>query len=1310
MFARRAAIGGSVLVTVVLVLSSMGLLGALGVGSAGAVAPSSASLPAASPAAGPAALSTASTTTAALSTPGHVPLSRPTAPPSDAERSAKTPLGSQILHTLATDGVPLHDAYLPDLLYAGGPARQPSNGHVNLSFTSGPAPWGIGEYGLKNVSGTITPYSLSTPSIEANFTTAGIYGLAADISAPDEYGVQLNAVLNDVSLLGNPNYEIWTQNVFAFSPSLKNLTFISNLWNFSNPNFVFDCNSIYAVGGPYAESGCVPGVYAYAESSPVEAEYPFEVQVYLNSTLLSGRDAVYFNYTVSSGLGTYAGNYFYAIFNSLAPGELASSTPKPMYVAEGSTYDPAGLPNDFEVMIGGPGGGSNFDLVEASSTYMTLQYWNTTRGAYLTVPSAYNVAGETGETSDGVISAWAETGAATCVDCAELSNGPSFLYGMWGIGGLTPAGNVEPEHLWSVQAAPFFVLDQVNAFLFIAQGSSVFTTWTGTNWSLYQWAPDFEPYTYFDNLPVGNYSYVVVLANYEAAEGTFTLATGITYDYITVNLGTQDTTMGVYTPMWAINDTGLDNLESGLYDGYGDPILYNNEYAPIGQIPFNSLMGSFGDAAYFPWFGEFNEYGYQVFPGLMIWNEGFFDVDAEPSFTVSAPPTASYQLAVNHWGWPQENSLQTYFEDDGYMYYDSNTVTGWFPAVSYFGLDQSFASVTFWNDSYDDIFDNTFEVGGMGVFLYGGEDNYIASNWFVTGASPPSANPYATVAEDWGSIGLVDADWGDAYLYGSGAWDLCTICDRIYNNAFDTLVTASSLGIDPYTGLFPTLGPGAFSSAWNWEYEPGVTNIVGGNYFGGNYWWDYGLPDNPYGSLPDEEENWLPADEGLQDNPATICDNSGGLCWGGHGDNGDYYPLVTVPVYSVTFKELGLPSGTDWYVWLYDYDLTFTDYQLLFEYYFYFEETEFFNETAAPGTLGFLQPGGDFGWDAYSTNSNFVAVPYYGDFTVTGTSVTITVQFVHAYHLTVDETGLPSGTEWSAGACETTVSWCEDNTTHGTQTNVSALPAGTYHWNAEADGYASTPSEVFISISANTTVQVTFVTAYRLNVHEVGLPGGEEWIFSASDGTLFNYSARSGGDWINLTVGSGSYSWLAASPGFAASPASGIASVTAETNLTITFTSAPSATGTLSGTVTPASATLWIDGTQEPLSAGGAYSEVLPIGIHSVEVQESGYATYFNNVTVSLGQTTTLNIALTPVTSTSSGLAGIGGTGWLLIGLLAAIAAILLVTTLIFARRGRSPPPVAPYNAPSGAGGAPPSGEAPAAWQETPPPPSGGGT
>jgi thermopsin len=1304
MNARRATVGLALLVTMVMVVSSMGLLAAV----APPAAPRSASLapPAVAAPRGtsPTTLTGDSATPTAHLGSESIPLTPPSAP---AAGETNTPAAQKILSSLSARGVPLHDVFLPYLM--NGPHPALTNGHVDLTYTSSPAPYGIGEYGLENDSGVITPYTLATPSVEANFSTNGLTGYSPDISGPDEWGVQLNAVLNNVTLFGTGGYQFWTQNVFEYSPSNSSLTFVSNIWNFSAYDASLTCNSIYSSNG---FNECPE--YYYGESAPIPTTVPFTVQLYLNSSLENGRDAVFFNYSLTQSSGTTSGSYNYAIFNSLAAGGNPAATKAPAFVANGSAYNPAGLPDDFEITLGGPGGGSNFDVYEASYTYMTLQYWNTTADAYLTVPSAFNTGGDTGETSVGVNAAWSSFTnegivlppeiPASCQPCVTLSNGPSFQYGLWGVLGAGVGGySPYAEASFFTQSDLYATLEPGNAFLFLADGL-VFSSWEATNYSLFQWVPDFDSQYDYIALPVGNYTAIVVMSEFDPTELEFTIV-GNDFDSIGATLAPAvDTLNGVYTPLWAFNVTGLQNISSAI-DGYGNYLLFNNEFGNIGQVPFTT---DFIDNPYFPWFGLVNDYGFPVFPGILLFDLTDVDIVGAPSFTVALPPAPSYdQNIASYFGWPSTNNLQMFFWDDDDVSLESSAISGWWPAVSYFGLSQSSANAVFWNTSGANIVDNTFATQGMALFLYGGVYNEIYGNVFTTGADPTSSQPYPTVAEYYGSIGLVDADWGDANDYGAAAFTACDECDEIANNAFNTVVTADSPTIDPYTGLAPDQFQDEFSQAWNGPLDRGMTNIIGGNYTGGNYWWDYGFADNPYGVLPDAEYNDLPYYESDYSAPAaSICVDEFGNCDSGQGD---YYPLVNVALFNITFKEQGLPTGTSWGVELYVPPL-----------YYYFQDEYQSNSSNAPGWLNMTEPAGTWYYYPSSNNENYAA--FGSSVTITNHSVVVVVRFLTAYTLTVTESGLPAGTWWYADADNYTFDFGNGNSTNTATLVIRGLLPGVYNFYSETEDaaygkYVGTPYDVNIDISGPTTVHVTFEAAYSLSVHAVGLPSGARWLFTATSSTDDNLSEFTSDTWANFTVGAGAYDWQASSVGEAASPSSGVVTVGSNLTLTITFVNAATATGTLSGTISPSGATLWVDGTQETVGSGGTFSLVLPIGIHSVEVKDSGYATYFNNVTVSLSETTTLNIDLTSVSSTSSsGAAGISGLGWALIGLLAALAVILLVTTLIFARRGRNPPPPTAFVAPpavAGGAGAPPSGAAappPPAWQEPPPPPPAGGS
>jgi len=1172
--------------------------------------------------------------------------------------------GAQVVADLAQRGVSARDVYLPD--FAGAGRSVGSSGHVNLSYGAGPAPYGIGDFGLRNVSGTITPYVTQTTSLNASFSADKLLGYSPDLSGPDEYGVQLNAVLYNVTLFGETGYQFWTQNVFEFTPSNDSLQFVSNIWNFSAPDAALTCNVFYAAGG---NNEC-PEFY-YGLSAPIPASYPYEVRMWMNSTLNQGRNEVFFNYTVSSALGNYAGSYDYAIFNSTVSGGPAA--PLAQYQANGYQYNNLGLPSDFEITLGGPGGGSNFDVFDGYSDYMTLTYLNAS-GEYQNVDSAYNVGGETGETSVGVTAQWARYGG--CANCVSLSAGPSFLYGLWNVSGATPLG--------AFSSNPWFIFntDPSTAFLFFAPGIGV------TDLSQFEWAPNnLIQNTPGIELPLGNYTIWFLAANYDPFEITLEFSASCFPCTADVGLG-SDPTVGVYTPLWAFNETAASEISSGI-DGYGNYLLFSNQLEPLGITP------PFSDAGYydFPWFGAFNDYMFPVFAGIYLNDVYDVDMSPAPSLFVNFPSDTESQLAVSYFGTPDWNNLQIFIYGSTNVNFFGGTIGGWWPSAAYFGPSQSIGQVTYWNTSLSGVVGVTFETGGEALFFYGGYSNDVQSSEFFTSV-PDSPNPYSTVAGAYGAIGLVDTDWGDAYEYGAAAYTECDICDLIYNNLFDTEITATSLYYDPYTGYYPNQYPYTFSQAYNIAPECGVTNIIGGSCIGGNYWWDYGLYWNPYGVLPYAALNPLPVDEEFTDIYGFICESYIYYCdYGG----GDYYPLTYTPIYTVTFEETGLPAATGWEVSVY---VDGSD-SLLGD----LESGYLYNVTNTSGTdnyvtFGFPAVTNERYW-AFSYNSSFAA--YSATFNVTNANITIVIAFQPAVTWTVHQSGLPGGTNWAVDVFNSVDEYWDAYSNSSSLTVTGLLPGDyTFEFSNDA-GYFALPSSGDLTLTGNASFSVEFVPVYTLTVSETGLPNGTTWYFSYANASgSINDLLITGDASVTLdNVPALTYVWSASASGYAATPANGQVTVSGDASVSVAFASI-TATGTISGTITPSSGTLYIDGAPASVGSGGAFSATVPVGVHSIEVTASGYAPYFNNVTVTAGGSTHLTIALTANSSTAS--TGVGSLGWLLIGVLAVVAAILLVTTLLFARRGRQPPAMSPYTPPAGAaagGAAPP----PPAWQEPPPPP-----
>ncbi|MCI4372690.1 MAG: thermopsin family protease [Thermoplasmata archaeon] len=725
-------------------------------------------------------------------------------PPAPAGMGPAASRTATLASAIASAGVPLRDAFLPNLdARVSGPSGAT---HVEPTYSTVPAPMGIADLGLENQSGVIVPTILTTPRIAGTFAPTAFSGLSVDSGAPDAYGVQVNAVLTNVTLFGNSSYQFWTQNVVEYSTFSHQLSFLDNVWNFSGSSGALSRNAIVAHGPNGTQVGTT---FYYALGPVLSMGYPFTLSLFLDSGWEAGGNVVYFNYTLTNATESRSGSFDYVEFNSTVGGALGSF-PSAEYLADGATYDPLGLPDDFEIDVVGPGGGSNFDALNASAA-LNLYYWSNSTQSYVVVPAAFDAGAETGETSTGLAFTWTPNGDSALRGspgpAAHLGQGPSLLSGEWGVA-PTSSGIA----VLDVRLAP------ENGFTFIGPGPS-------PSIDSFGWAPPAGSY----DLPPGTYSIWSLASEDAPARSVVSLLSGVNFLNVTL---LPDAGAGVYTPLWAFDDAGLANISSSCIAG--SCTLLNNELGPIGA------EGGDGRGTFFPWFGAFNDFFFPVFPGVFLQNLANVVVASPPSFTVSTPAWLVNDTV--RFGTPATNDLGLFFYDDSNVTLANGAaIGGWWFEPAYFGASAPQYSVVFWNTSSSSVVGNTFTTGGGALFFYGGENNVIWNNTFLEYV-PLAANPGSVSGGVHGSNGLFDADFGDARSGGPG----CACGDVVYNNVFGDYHPAYSPTLDPYTGLAPRL---PFESLWNVTPRAGP-NILGGNELGGNYWWNYGSSLDPYWVLP----------------------------------------------------------------------------------------------------------------------------------------------------------------------------------------------------------------------------------------------------------------------------------------------------------------------------------------------------------------------------------------------------------------------------------------------------------------------------
>jgi thermopsin len=653
----------------------------------------------------------------------------------------------------------------------------------------------------------------------------------------------------------------------------------------------------------YSGDGQVSGNAVYYAIGPtVTIAPPFRLNLYTNTTVVDERDTVFFNYTLTNSTGhTVNGSYDEVEFNSASVNTSAAH-----YEINGFNYTPLGLPYDAELTLGGPGGGSTQDLQNINAT-MQLQVWNSTSRSYSTVPSAYSSGTDTGETVSGV----AEWYSAGPVPTVHLGPGPSFIEGLWNAGGLpgeiTFQGTLTPSNAWT----------------FITNSSTY-------NQSVAQWSPS-PPNGDFDfQLAPGSYSTEFMLADHTPLSYTFSAGSSIVA-YLPLNYGE-----GVYTPLMAWNNAQLPAISSQGNGTLENPFVLDN-----GQ--YTSLRTEFS---------QINDFFFPVFFGELLANTSeYVAIDTPPSFQIYYNPYMVNLSLMQLLGLPTWNDLQIeMFGVSHASVLNAAAISGWF----YYLLGGfSLANVLIWNSSQILVSSNTFYNLGSSLMVYDSPNVTVWGNYFL-----PSGT----------AVGGAFMNFGypmDVVLYTSG--------DLVYNNYF-----ASPVEIPAYTPLVD-IYDGAFqiySDLWNVTPQsaanvrmvngyPLFGNIFGGTDQGGNYWWNYGLPTSPYGTLP--------------------YNDSGAIVQGG-----DYDPL-TAPLFSVTFSETGLPAGASWTVVL--------------------------NGTAGhsvEGTIGFYVPSGSYGY-VITSDGGYSVTPGSGQVTVGVEPMTIPVEFVTTfeYPLTFELQGVPSDTSWA---------------------------------------------------------------------------------------------------------------------------------------------------------------------------------------------------------------------------------------------------------------------------------------------------------
>ncbi len=983
-------------------------------------------------------------TAAAAPALAHVPATEPAAAPAPATNPAGAMAASALAATRSLGLSPIVE-YPPRASATPTElAQAAASGTVTPLYTGIPAPVGLADYGLARASnGTVVGSVVRTTSVRASvdFNATGVAANDLFLSSPDAFGVQLNAVLTNVTIQGVGTYAYWTQNVVSYEPSTGTMILVTNVWNFSARGASITNGTIYS-HGPYGTNLSAELGYYYAEQFvAVPVLYPYNLTLYLNSTVVGGRNAVDFTVLVQNRTTTLSFPYDDVVFNSLRAGHAGVGQPAE-YAANGKTYNAVGLTNDFEVIFGGPGGGSQADLFDADAT-LGLAYL--AGASYVAVPSAYNYGGETGETVTGAYVGWSDApgGPAGLPTYATMSTGPTILSGLWN------ASGPEGTYPLTVDVSPS------NAFTFVTPEnfSRAFTVEESS------YAPSVTTDVFY--LAPGNYSLLTELSDFTPVTTTVSLRGPLTVDLALAANASE----GIYTPLWAWSNAQLAALSTAGDGTPGNPYLIENtQAAPIG-----------------PKFGLYNDYTFPVFPGVfLLGTNASVEFDQPASLATS---TSTFQPPGGTL--PATNDLPYWFEGVRHVALVNGTnVSGWFGNYTWYPTVFNTFSVVFYASSDNLVAGNHFRAE-QGLLLYsggtfsgatnvGGGNNTVWGNNFSELKNPNSTHGlFPSVAD----LGVELAESGDL----------------VYDNAFLTATTAWLLPLNLDSGAAEN-----YSVTWNITPQPAANvhyaagfplvpltgSIVGTAEQGGNYWWDYGVAYNPYNGANDPYGT-LPYDE----NAPTLASILYGTQYYDASyiyNGGDLDPLLTYALYSGGFSvSTGHgPSTPSVEILVGRYDATYPldPYPLVGD----------ASIAADGGTLTLQLPNGTYAWDAVESGG-YVVSPDEGEFYVyAGNFSTIHLNVSQAqYFAFFVEEGLPAGTNWSL-------------TFNGTPTTVSAsakeflVPNGTFAYSVRSvpgtPGYAPSPAFGNVTIAGGSaTVTIDFGRAERVTFRAVGLPDGASW-------------------------------------------------------------------------------------------------------------------------------------------------------------------------------------------------------------------------
>ena len=216
-----------------------------------------------------------------------------------------------------------------------------------------------------------------------------------------------------------------------------------------------------------------------------------------------------------------------------------------------------------------------------------------------------------------------------------------------------------------------------------------------------------------------------------------------------------------------------------------------------------------------------------------------------------------------------------------------------------------------------------------------------------------------------------------------------------------------------------------------------------------------------------------------------------------------FYESITFSevLYPVQFTETGLTSGASWYV-----NITETN------------GTIYQSGAISTTSYSLSLTNGSYSFTISSANKIY-APSYVSVFTVNGSSLTISATFTEIlYNLTIQESGLPAGTEWNLTFGGTIYQLA--NTSY-----IFSVPNGTYSFLATSHDYKDVSGTITVNSSFFIYTINMELQLYEVTFNETGLPAAAVWYVNLSNGMT---SGPITGSSYSFSFTNGSYSYTVA--------------------------------------------------------------------------------------------------------------------------------------------------------------------------------------